>query len=112
MVVYDIGKTVSSIREDVNKKEYVDAGIQLAKGIEKLLPSVAELLPTIIPVAKDIAADISTGGEHLVIEGLEGALVFVENAVNATCTVLENYHNITSATNVDMHDGIEPHNEL
>ena len=29
LVVYDIGKTMSSIREDVNKKEYVDAGIQL-----------------------------------------------------------------------------------
>ena len=50
LVVYDIGKTVSSIREDVNKKEYVDAGIQLAKGIAKLLPNVVELLPVITEV--------------------------------------------------------------
>ncbi len=104
LVVYDIGKTMSSIREDVNKKEYVDAGIQLAKGIEKLLPNVVELLPVIIPIAKDVVEDVSTGGEYLVVEGLEGALLFVENTVNATCTVLGNYHNITSTTNVDMHD--------
>jgi hypothetical protein len=104
VVVYDIGKTMSSIREDVNKKEYVDAGVQLAKGIAKLLPNVVELLPVIIPIAKDVAEDVSTGGEHLVVEGLEGALLFAENTVNATCTVLEDYHNITNATNVDMHD--------
>ena len=108
LVVYDIEKTISSIREDVNKEEYVDAGIQLAKGIENMLPSIAELLPIIIPTAVDVAEgvaeDVSTSGEHLIIEGLKGALFFVENTVNATCTVLENYHNITNTTNVDMHD--------
>lgn len=70
-----------------------------------MLPSIAELLPIIVPtavnVAEGIAEDVSTSGEHLIIERLKGALFFVENAVNATCTVLEDYHN---ATNVNMHD--------
>ncbi|MFK7760631.1 MAG: hypothetical protein AB8B46_00685 [Candidatus Midichloriaceae bacterium] len=104
LVVYDIEKTMSSVREDVNKKEYIDTGVQLAKGIENMLPSIAELLPIIVPTAVNVAEDVSTSGEHLIIEGLKGALFFVENAVNATCTVLEDYHNSNSTTNVGAHD--------
>ena len=59
-------------------------------------------------VAEGVVEDVNTDGAHLAIQGLKGALVFAENTVNATCTVLEDYHGITNITDTtattDSHD--------
>ncbi|MFQ3307540.1 MAG: hypothetical protein ACI8ZF_000793 [Candidatus Midichloriaceae bacterium] len=88
-IVHTVITSVYKIYEDIEEKNYLEAAADFGDDMVDSLPEIIEGISKLIPVAEEVYKDVSTGGVHLLQEGVEGAAQFVERAVVATCDVVD-----------------------